>query len=164
MATAGIQNYVNTIIFCMVLKIISIIVLGLVLFDFAHPMIIYFLITIEIGIIAVIALALYNITTYEKRMAEESKNLLKSRIDLVVCPDYFSRSENDICVNSYTTGDGRYTYTIENAGPVSLSNYINKPVDNVCTTFTNSAYRNGIYMPDSNIYPWTYLSSKCDVL
>ena len=135
------QNYVNTIIFCLILKIISIIVLGLVLFDFAHPMIIYFLITIEIGIIAVIAISLYSISKYEKRMAEESKNILKSRIDLVMCPDYFTRGNQDVCINSYTTGDGRFTYTIEGSSNVSLVDYTNKKVDEVCKRFTNSSLK-----------------------
>ena len=164
MANSGMQNYVNTIIFCLILKILSIIVLGLVLFDFAHPMIMYFLITIEIGIITVIALALYSISSYEKRMVEEAKNLLKSRIDLMVCPDYFTRAEDDVCLNSYTTGNGQFTYTIDNTSNVSLTNYTNQQVDKVCARFTQDAFQNGIYMSDSNVFPWTYLSSKCDVI
>lgn len=162
MSSQGMQNYANTIIFCLVMKIIAIIVLGIVIFNFAHPMIIYFLITVEIGLVIVVIFALLNIAAYEKRMAAEAKALMTTRMDMIVCPDYHTRSNNDMCASTYTTGDGRFTYEMGSFN-VSLSNYTNRPLDNVCKTFTNDAF-GGTYVPESNLYPWTYLQSKCDVI
>lgn len=152
-----VSNYVNTIIFCVVLKIISIIVLAIVLFNFAHPWIIYVFVTVEIGVIVIITMSLVTIASYEKRKTKEANNLMSSRLDNLMCPDYHTRTEGNVCVSNYTTGDGRYTYTFANGSNVLLDNYANKQLKTVCTMYDNETSVKGI-----SHFPWTYINAKCE--
>lgn len=164
MAKAGIQNYVNTVIFCVVMKIIAIIILGAILLGYVNEKVVFFLITIEVGIVVIVLAALMNIANYEKRMASETKNILKSKMNLLTCPDYHTQSAKNMCLSNYTTPDGRYTYTFTGGSNVSLTNYLNKPVSDACDQLGKEIS----YMDKSKgltyRYPWTDLTSKCDVL
>jgi hypothetical protein len=165
MASTGIQNYVNTVIFTVVLKIISIIVLGAILMGYVNENIMYFLITIEVGIVIIIVAALWSISSYEKRIAEETKNILKAKMTLMGCPDYHTQGAQNICLSNYTTPDGRYTYMFgNNSNNVNLASYVNKGVDEACTNYNKSimytdATNNIVYK-----YPWTEMAAKCDIL
>lgn len=164
MAKKGIQNYVNTVIFCVVLKIISIIILGLILMGYVSETIIYFLITLEIGIIVIVIAALVSISSYEKRVARETNNLLKANMSLLSCPDYYTLTPQHSCSNSYMTPDGKYIYSLNGAPTVSLSNYLNKTMKVACTAYEENVTSIGA---GSNLiykYPWTSLESKCDIL
>lgn len=164
MAKTGIQNYVNTVIFCVVMKIIAIVILGAILMGYVNEHSTYFLITIEVGIVVIIIAALASISTYEKRMAAEAKNLLKAKMNLLSCPDFHTQTAKNTCLSNYTTPDGRYTYTFVGGSNVSLTNYLNKPVSEACEQMNiDMTYVD----KDSGLsyrYPWTDLTSKCDVL
>lgn len=164
MAKAGIQNYVNTVIFCVVLKIISIVVLGLILMNYVNDKIMYFLITLELGIVVIVIAALTSIAGYEKRIAEETKNALKSKMNLLTCPDYFTQTAKNVCVNAYTTPDGKYTYTLIGAVNVPLGNYLNKPMMEACDAFNKSVVSTDPQKGVSYRYPWTDMESKCDII
>ena len=161
----GIQNYVNTVIFCVVLKIVSIVILGIILLGYVNEKVIFFLITVELGIVVIVIAALVNIAAYEKRITEETKNLLKAKMTLLTCPDYHTQGANNICLSNYTTPDGKYTYLF--GGPsnnLSLSAYLNQPVEKACAD-----YQNNISFLDTKNqvvyrYPWTEMASKCDAL
>lgn len=160
LASANVQNYVNTIIFCVVMKIVSVLLLAVILMGWADR-IVYFLVTIEVGIVIVVILALWNIRKYEKQLEEEAKNMLKSTLTNVICPDFHTLDE-ETCEGNYTTPNGRYTYQfIGGKTSVTMSNYQGKQLETICTTFHNDAYNvdEGTYK-----YPWTDLSSKCDVV
>lgn len=164
MAKTGIQNYVNTVIFCVILKIISIVVLGLILMDYVNDKVMYFLITLELGIVVIVIAALASISSYEKRIAEETKNALKSKMNLLSCPDYFTQTAKNMCINAYTTPDGKYTYTLIGASNVPLGNYLNKPMIDACDAFNKSS---SSVDPERGVvykYPWTDMASKCDIV
>lgn len=159
MAKTGVQNYVNTIIFCVVMKIIAIIILGAILLGYVNDKFVYFLITLELGIVMIVVVALWSISTYEKRVATEAQNLMKSKMSLISCPDYHTLTSSNVCRGDYVTPDGRFTYTLLSGSNVSLSNYLNKPVMEACDAYTTFLTRH------SNVpFPWTDMSSKCDVL
>jgi hypothetical protein len=164
MAKTGIQNYVNTVIFCVVMKIIAIIILGAILMGYVNDKIAYFLITIEVCIVVIVAAALISIANYEKRLAEETKNILKAKMNLVTCPDFHTQTSKNMCLSNYITPDGRYTYTFMSGSNVSLQEYLNKPVTEACDQMHNDV----TFLDTNNtltyLYPWTDLVSKCDVL
>lgn len=164
MAKTGIQNYANTVIFSVVLKIISILILGLILMGYVNDKVIYFLITVELGIIVIIIAALWSISSYEKRIGEETKNVIKAKMSLLACPDYFTQTANNMCVSTYNTPDGKYTYSLQNANNVSLTDYLNKPMSDACSAFTQSAATVDAQTGVTYNYPWTDMMSKCDVL
>lgn len=153
---SGVQNYINTIIFCVVMKIVSIIVLGMIMLNKMSDSIVYLLSTIEIGIVFIVIASLYSISSYEKRIAEEARNLLKSKINVISCPDFYTRDEDGVCVNNYTTADGKIEYRINDAPPVVLSDYMNKDIGTICSTYNTG------FGPSSA--PWTDISTKCDVI
>ena len=164
MASTGVQNYVNTVIFCVVMKIVALIVLGLILMGYVGESVVYFLITIELGIVVIIIASLANIAAYEKRIANEAKNLAKAKMTLLTCPDFHTQTQNNMCLSNYTTPDGKYTYTYIGGSNVSLADYLNKPVNEACDMMN----RDMTYLDQSKgmiyRYPWTDLSTKCDVL
>lgn len=163
MAKTGIQNYVNTVIFCVVMKIITIILLGLMVMGFVNDKILYFLITLEIGIVVIVIAALANISAYEKRIQKETKNVAQAKMTILSCPDYFTQTANNMCQNTYTTPDGRYTYTLKDASNLALNDYLNKPTSESCDKFTAAATS----LTNGNLsykFPWTDMASKCDVL
>ena len=167
MASTGIQNYVNTVIFCVVLKIISIIILGTILLGYVNEKVLYFLITVELGIVVIVVAALINIARYESRIAEETKNILKAKMTLISCPDYHTQTENNMCLSNYTTPDGRYTYTFTGgtgSNNVSLACYLNQPAEKACADFHQYISYTDTQNNVAFKYPWTEMSAKCDVL
>lgn len=161
---SGVQNYVNTVIFCVVMKIISIIVLGLILLNKVSESTIFFFITIELGIVVVVIMALAGISNYEKRLAQESKNILKSKLNVISCPDYYTRNSDGNCVNSFASADGKFEYTIRNGQNIMLSKYVNKDMDTICKAFNADVYAKTPTGDSSQLVPWTDISSKCDII
>lgn len=161
---SGVQNYVNTVIFCVVMKIISIIVLGLILLNKVSESTIYFLITIEIGIVVIVIIALAEISKYEKRLAEEAKNILNSKINVISCPDFYTRGTDGNCANKYVTADGKFEYTIRSGENIILSNYVNKDIETICKSFNNDAFVKNPNGASTQKIPWTDISSKCDII
>lgn len=86
----GVENYLNTIIFCVVAKMITIIVLGLIILPQVRAYAI-FLLTIELGLVTIIIWSLWKISRYEKRMAEELQKIRESSMTTLACPDFFER-------------------------------------------------------------------------
>ena len=164
MASAGVKNYMTTLILCIVMVVFAVALFGLLFTKVIPETASYFVVTIVIGLIFVSSIALYSIISYEKKLKQEAANLTKGRLDVVVCPDFYTRSNNDICLNSYTTGDGLYTYSVTGGSNIDLGKYLNKPMDDVCKFYAQDAFKNGINVPSSNVIPWTYLNTKCDVI
>jgi hypothetical protein len=164
MVKTGIQNYTNTIIFCITLKMIAIIILGAILLGYVSDKYTYFLITVEVGIVIIVISALVAIAAYEKKMRAETSNLLASKMTIMSCPDYHTQTDQNMCMSNYETPDGKYTYTFVGGSNVSLSKYINAPIGDACDQFSKDASfvdpsKGMVYM-----YPWTDMESQCDVL
>ena len=161
---ASVQNYLGTLIFSIILLVLCVVAIALLMLNIIPKQISFLVITLIIGFIIITTIALYSIVKYDKKKRDERNNLTKSRMDIVMCPDFYTRSNNDICLNEYVTGDGTTLYSIQQGSNIDLTKYLNKPIEDVCKAYTQDAYRNGVYLPNSNVIPWTYLSSKCDVL
>lgn len=165
MAKTGVQNYVGTLVFSIILLVNAIVIIGLLLLKVIPIQGSFFALTLVFGLILISSLAIYSIVTYEKKAKEETDSVLKSRLDVITCPDYYTRTSNNMCLNTYaTTGANALTYTFPGARSIDLVRYNNKPMQDVCRVFTEDAYNNQVYLAQSNIIPWTYLSTKCDVL
>ncbi len=158
---SGVQNYVNTVIFCVVMKIVSIILLGLILLNKVSESFIYFLITVELGIVVIVIMSLYGISKYEQRIANESKNLLSSKLNVISCPDFYTRNADGNCTNTYRTADERFEYKLNQGQNIILSNYTNKTIETICTAFNTDAISTATH---TQKMPWTDISSKCDVV
>lgn len=165
MNNTGVQNYLNTLIFCVVAKTITILVLGLLVFESVRKYVM-FLLTIELGLVVIVIYALYKMAKYDKRMAKEAQQIRLSAMTAVSCPDYFTRGvneENDgnVCLNEYKTPDGRFIYKYKGDSKIDKipidSMFRKKTLEDACKMVMN----------DSAVYksiPWTDLKSKCDVI
>lgn len=158
---SGVQNYVNTVIFCVVMKIVSIVLLGLILLNKVKESFIYFLITVELGIVVIVILSLVQISKYESRLASEAKNLLKSKINVISCPDFYTRNTDGNCVNTYVTPDQKFEYKLTQGQNIVLNNYTNKDMEVICKQFNSDAFS---AQASGQKMPWTDISSKCDIV
>jgi hypothetical protein len=123
----------------------------------------YFVMTLAIGLIIVGVVGLVAVTKYSKDHKAETREFRGARVTTMLCPDYHTRDANNVCVNTYSSPN--FTYKIIDSGSnVDLGMYLNKPVTAACDQLRSDAYRNRIYVNDSNVFPWTYLQSRCDVI
>lgn len=167
------SNYINTLIFTVIAKGISVILLGILIFDPVKPYIVGIL-TLEIGLLFIIFWSLYSIHQLNISIAKKKNEMMNSKIVNVPCPDYFVRDiDNDnnlICKNDYTTPDGKITYSFKvlNDGTDEETQYNNsidtipvesllenKKFQDVCDTYFNE---NSIY----EHIPWTGVKPKCN--
>lgn len=158
----GVQNYVNTLIFCLVAKGVSIAVLILLLLEWGQKYA-YALITVEMMLIIIIIVSIYRVASYEKRIIKKREEMLLSTDTVGSCPDFYTRNfENNMttCKNSYTTPDGRYTYTLGTDALSSINlNYISnnnqRTLQEVCDIIGNTKadYNTSV--------SWTSLKPRC---
>lgn len=164
MAESGVQNYINTLIFCIVVKGVTILLLILLLFEVGQKFA-YLILTVELGLVAIVIISLIQIRGYEKKKLEEAEKAKKLEGQASVCPDYFvkfvSGSNNEVvsCSNVYNTPNGTYTYTIgtQNVNLTDL-NEANKTFDKLCETITNT--EPSYYV---NSFAWTDLKPRCEM-
>lgn len=167
MASSTEQVYLNTLIFTVVVKAITVLIIGILAFDVIKP---YapFLLTLEIGLVIVIFWSLYAIYSYKKSMKQTFKKLKKSVPYNVPCPDYYIRDGDDegnqVCNNGYITPDGKIKYTFlpknnnveeETINKIEMDKvFENKTIDEVCSTEINN------YDKYANV-PWTSIRPSC---
>ena len=168
---ARVENYLNTLIFALVAKTITLIVMVSLFFKALQPFM-YFFLTVELGLIIIVSLALVAIVKYEKRMDAERKRINDSIISVSACPDYYQQviipsGENagkTVCNNEFQTSDGKYAYKFiypsddiqEKLDSINLDDLaLKKKLTDVCGTLSNGVYNN---------MPWTDLRTKCDVV
>lgn len=110
------QNYLNALVFSMFVKAISVLILGMFVFSFVKPYVV-FLLTLEIVLIAILIYSLYVIGTYEKKQKDIQKKLMEAKVLNPPCPDYFVRSVDEdgalTCKGEYITPDGGLKYTFK---------------------------------------------------
>ena len=159
MATKNQSQYINTMVFCIVAGIISLMLLLLVLnssdvVGAYTPLVI----TIEVGLIIIIIAAIWKIISYEHDVFVAAKNSYNARLNVTSCPDYWTQN-GLVCTNSYSPS-ANTTFTMfgtlppaPNAAPVrfSLSNYNNYSVAQACS---NVYYK--------NLSPWSQVDSVCE--
>jgi hypothetical protein len=157
----GIQNYLNTLIFCVVAKIVTVILLSLLIIEKVR----YFsfmLLTIEIGLIAIIVSALFVISRYNKKYQKMQNEFRKSKVSVLACPDYYVKTSQEgstYCEDIYKTPDGKFIYKFSEDLPNYFaripieSDFIKKTVEEVCQLTNESNYAN---------MSWSSLKSKCN--
>lgn len=112
----------------------------------------YFVITLGVCLIVISIIGFVVVSRYGKNDQKLQNEHINSFLTSVVCPDYYTRDNNNVCVNSYS--NSQFTYTIVDAGSnVDLNMYLNKPMHSACLQLDLENR--------SNLYPWTDLQSKC---
>lgn len=167
---SGVQNYLNTLIFALVAKTVTLIILVSLFFKVMQPFM-YFFLTVEVGLIVIVTVSLAAIVKYEKRMAAEKKRVADSVISVSSCPDFYEQviipdGENagdTVCTNKFQTSDGKYTYKYiyTEADQPQLNNInldklvIKKKITEACGTVASAPYTR---------MPWTDMRAKCDAV
>ena len=160
MATKNQSQYINTMVFCVVAGIISL-MLMLLVFNSNEAVREYapLVITIEVGLILIIIAAIWNIIAYERAADAAAKNSFNAQLNVTSCPDYWTQN-GLMCTNSYSPSS-TVTYTMygnttppatgSTVATFSLSNYNNNSVAQVCSNVYSQ----------SNISPWSQVDSVC---
>jgi hypothetical protein len=156
----SVQNYINTLIFCIVAKAITIILLGLLFTDIGKQLA-YFIITIEFGLISVIIVSIYQIVNYEKKKLGELDALRVSKVNIQSCPDYYTRRVGDderaVCENIYISPDNSHVYEFSTSEFVPDDLFENKNFGQVCDRMQTI----GGSGPNFNDTAWTDIKAKC---
>ena len=154
----GMVNYLNTLIFCIIAKAITVFLLVSLLFDPVRKYA-YLILTVEVCLVVIIITSLYRITQYEKKKALEAEKTFSAKVVLTTCPDYFvksSQSNNIVCEKTYTTPDGKYTYEFigyTSSNKINLDkDFKDKDLRGLCNTMASSNYAN---------IAWTDIKGKC---
>lgn len=155
-----VTKYLNTLIYLIIIKAIAILSLLLLLFQFGEAMS-YMIITYQLGLLCIILFVVWKITHLNKKSKEMKEAAKKSPVILDNCPNYFVRTtdedDNTMCINSYTTADGKYEYVFEEASTDSINitdiQSTNENMEALCNLADNYAS-----------YPWTEFKAKCDKL
>lgn len=155
----NIQNYLNTMIFIIIAKGITIALLILLLIEVGQQFS-YIIITTQFGLLAVAAWAMYMIIAYDKQSDKRKKEFAKMSASLDTCPDYYVRtydeSDNVVCKNIFTTADDRFTYSMfSTATDLNMSALLagSTNMDTLCDQVSNY-----------DDYPWTEYKAKCNKL
>lgn len=163
MNSYGVQNYLNTLIFCVIAKTVTVILLSLLVIEKVRYFT-FMLLTIELGLIAIILSSLYVISSYNEKVTKLQEKYGKSKISMLSCPDYYVKTIDDgktYCQDIYKTPDNKYVYKF--ADSMSTNEYksyakkipidTDKTMDEICQNVTTS--------PEYNELSWTSIKSKC---
>lgn len=97
------SQYINTMVFAVIAGIISLMLLLLVMnassFVKSYSP---FIITIEVGLILAIVVAIYNIIRYEAKAYKAAQDGFDSHLAVDTCPDFWTRT-GTICKNSFVS-------------------------------------------------------------
>ena len=167
MADDSINNYLNTLIFCIIAKAVTIGLLVLLITDLGWDFV-YLIMTIELGLILIVIYAMYTVYKIDKKIKEAKEKYASEKPKLDLCPDYFvrtveSESNNSnghtVCTNVYTSGNDRYTYTFpttSNKVDLTTLNANQKNMQDLCTNVDK------VFDPSG--FSWTDLKARCGIL
>jgi hypothetical protein len=171
---SNVNNYLNTLLFCVIAKIVSILILIAL---FAMPSLrrdyIYTALTMVVGLILIIGVSLYRVRQYsqqtEAALAAMRQNLASDATQQ--CPAYFVKTVNPqsqvVCKNAMRTSDDatiQFSGTGTSAGvlpDINLATAFGPARDNLTTLCGMvGAVPRGAYAD----YPFTELKDKCAAL
>ena len=165
MADDSINNYLNTLIFCIIAKAFTVGLLVLLITDLGWDFV-FLIMTIEIGLVLIVFYALYTVYKIEKMLKKAKEDHEKEQPNISTCPDYYVRetikddsSANNghiICKNVYDTSDKRYTYTFPMSDTIDLTSLTkpHKTWNDMCNQ-NKTKYDN---------ISWTDLKARCNIL
>jgi hypothetical protein len=161
MGNSTMNMYFNTMVFTVISGIVSLMLL-LVMFyapDFMREYAIL-IITVEIGLLLNIIIALVRIFRYERRMQELGKNSAANLVGVKTCPDYWTLKELDDgrreCHRQYLAPDDgtherKVTFQMPGTSDtVLLEDYDLKKLQTVCSAANDLGS------------PWTDVRSVCN--
>lgn len=115
-------SYFNTLVFTIITGIVSLLLLTLFFFQIGKEYMV-FLITLEAGIFAIIAVCIYRIVSFEKR--KQSKADQNNYVmNFSTCPDYYVKrmvGDRTYCFNDYTSTDANGNKYIMKLYPVEVN-------------------------------------------
>ncbi len=157
----GVTNYLNTLIFCIVAKAITICMLALLLFDWGKRLA-YLILTIEVGLIAIVIYALWSISQYEKKVRKAREDMLKGDANITTCPDYFTKNvitnvdgtTSTVCESMYAAPDNRTTYNFDIQN-INMTNELSRKTLQEACTYVGDKKKN------FQKVAWTDLKSRC---
>ena len=159
----GVRNYLNTLIFCIVAKGVTVLLLIALFFE-PVQMFAYFVITVEVFLIVIIVLSLISINKYEKQRRTAMENSLQRNVYIQSCPDYYvskvDQENNIICNNVYDTPDGRFSYEIGHNNPPNIKTIEINNEEYRKKKITYEEKCNSLITDYANI-PWTDLKANC---
>jgi hypothetical protein len=153
------SQYINTMVFCIVAGIISSMLLLLV-FNANEVVRAYgpLVITVEVGLILIIIIAIWNIIAFENKVERAAKSAFDAKLNVTTCPDYWTQS-GQTCTNTFSP-QPNVTYTFFGTTPlttmnqtvrtIKLTDYNNLSVSQTCS----KAYTN-------NYSPWSQVDAVC---
>ncbi len=169
------SQYINTMVFTVIAGILSLMLLLLIIYA-SETVAQYsvFIMTVEGGLILVIAVAIYQIIVYERRQMNQTMDGTQNRLSVSTCPDYWTMQGDGVtCQGQVRSGKdqrGQYwRYTVLGTNlpsqipdpmvprSVSLSSLNNVSVATACNFLSSSTAPNKV----SDV-PWVDLRSVCD--
>lgn len=162
-----VHTYLNTLIFTIVAKVLTLILL--LLLYFYEPMRRYLItiLIVQVGLLLVIIFSLWNVISADRAAVARSNAFDQSATQLAECPHYFvtemsTNADNVLektCKNTYAVpGDSTTTIRFKN-GTDELGSYTISSSDTFATTCSNATDANvtGSRQP----YPLTDLKTLC---
>ena len=137
------SQYVNTMVFAVVAGIISLMLLLLIM-RASDTVKQYgaFIITVEIGLVVIIAIAVYRIIAFERRLDRDARAGTGLLMSVKTCPDYWTSVDGNMCITGFRAAGKPYSYRIlgkddrsKSENPVrmlQLSDYDGKSVQFAC--------------------------------
>lgn len=164
MAASDANNYVNTIIFCVVCNLLFVGMIVLLFVGALRP-VTYLLVTVELCLLLIILHAIIGIYSYEQRRQNAAKAAADAPIPIEGCPEYYVRrvdKDNKVmCDNRYTTpdnGDNVIVLGDNNALSVSIdltSQVLGKRGEYVCQEYRKR------WAPS---VPWMDMEAHCETI
>ena len=160
--TDAVTSYLNTLIFCIIAKAVTLVLLILLLFDIGWAFS-YLILTLEIGLVAIIVWTLYSVYKVQAAIDAAAAAAATAPAMLDTCPDYFVRTidattKDTICVPTYVTPDKKNTFQFTSNGTTVIPNQDLttmatgvKTMSSLCTAQQSTA----------NNFSWTDLKARC---
>ena len=146
------SQYINTMVFCIVAGIISSMLLLLV-FNANEVMRAYgpLVITVEVGLILIIIIAIWNIIAFERKVDRAAKDSFNAKLNVTSCPDYWTQS-GQTCKSTFSPHPN-VTYTFGSdaaARELKLNDFNNLSVSQTCSKVNEKKYS-----------PWSQVDAVC---
>jgi hypothetical protein len=148
MASQVDRQYLNLLVFAVTAGIVSVIILVLAVAMGGSPTVQHLtpaIITIEVGLLLVVANAIYQSMKHVSRLKDSDRQQMNARLAVTTCPDYWTLTSQDqdgrrVCTNTFRDAlNPRVHYVISGTHPsraavrdVKLSEYDDMTVRDAC--------------------------------